>query len=196
MDNGMNFKPTTPPPIDTSNTSMFSNNVVIALLVIVIFGFLGINLLVISGNAIKTLTDLFGPVILKVTSMLGYSTGHLVNTTADVVADGAKLGIDIAEGTTQSIGNLLKDASKGGMDESDKRNLEKALTPKQCSKTASPEPDKSSNVIQTAISSKKAGWCFIGEDNGARGCVAVDEHDKCMSGQIFPSKETCLAPSN
>lgn len=184
-----------PPPMNTNTeTSVFSNKVIIGLLVLLIFAFLGINLLVISGNAIKQLTDIFGPIVLKVATMLGYSTGHLVNTTADVTADTAKLGIDIAEGTAQSIGNLLKDASKGGMDESDKRNLEKALTPNHCPKPSSPEPDKSSNVIQSAISSKKNGWCFVGEDNGTRGCVSVNEHDKCMSGQIFPSKEVCLAP--
>jgi hypothetical protein len=185
-----------PPPMNTNtDTSVFSNKVIIALLALLIFAFLGINLLVISGNAIKQLTDMFGPIVINVAKMLGYSTGHLVNTTADVTADTAKLGIDIAEGTAQSIGNLLKDASKGGMDESDKQNLEKALTPSNCPKPPSPEPDKSSNVIQSAISSKKNGWCFVGEDNGTRGCVSVDEHDKCMSGQIFPSKETCLAPT-
>ena len=183
------------PPMNTNtDTSVFSNKVIIGLLVLLIFAFLGINLLVISGDVIKQLVDIFGPIVLNVASMLGYSTGHLVNTTADVTADTAKLGIDIAEGTAQSIGNLLKDASKGGMDESDKQNLEKALTPNHCPKPSSPEPDKSSNVIQSAISSKKNGWCFVGEDNGTRGCVSVDEHDKCMSGQIFPSKEVCLAP--
>jgi hypothetical protein len=174
------------------STPMFSNSFTIFLLVVVIFAFLGINLLVISGNAIKQLTDIFGPIVLKVGSMLGYSTGHLVNTTADIGADTAKLGIDIAEGTAQSVGNLLKNASKGGMDEEEKQRLEKALSPSNCPKS-SPEPDKSSNPIQTAITSKKTGWCLVGEDNGARGCVSVNEHDKCMSGQIFPSKEACLS---
>lgn len=191
MDNATPYNNTTP---SSTNTNMFSNSFTIFLLVIVVFTFLGINLLVISGNAINKLGEIFGPVVFKVATMLGYSTGHLLNTTADIGADTAKLGIDIAEGTAQSIGNLLKDASKGGMDEAEKQRLEKALTPRNCPKSSSPEPDKSSNVIQTAISSKKNGWCFVGEDNGARGCVSVGEHDKCMSGQIFPSKEMCLAP--
>lgn len=182
-------------PIQPVNSNMFSNrnNIIMILLVLLIFMFLGINLLVLSGNAIKALTDIFGPVIFKVITMFGYSTGHLVSTTADVSSDAAKLGIDIAEGTAHSVGNLLKDASKGGMDESDKQNLEKALTPSNCPKKA-PEPDKSSNSIQTTISSKKNGWCLVGDDNGTRGCVLVDEHDKCMSGQIFPSKESCMNP--
>jgi hypothetical protein len=174
---------------------MFSdqNTIIIVLLVLFILTFLGINLLIVSGNALKVLAEIFGPVVLNVASMLGYSTGQLVNTTADITADTAKLGVDIAEGTAHSIGNLLKDASKGGMDETDRQNLEKALTPSNCPKSIpSPEPDKSTNVIQSAITSKKNGWCLVGEDNGTRGCVRVDEHDKCMSGQIFPSKMNCL----
>jgi len=183
----------------TGNSSMFSgqNGIIIFLLILLIFSFLGINLLIISGNALKTLSGIFGPVVLEVASMLGYSTGHLVNTAADIGGDTAKLGVDIAEGTAHSIGDLLKNASKGGMDESEKRNLEKALTPSNCpTSTSSPQPNNSTNPIQSSISSKKGGWCLVGEDNGARGCVLVDDHDKCMSGQIFPSKEVCLSPGN
>ena len=129
--------------------------------------------------------------------MLGYSTGHFVNTTADLSADAAKLGVDIAEGTANSIGNLMKNASKGGMDEADRLNLEKALSSPHCpTQTTAPpvEPDKSSNVIQNPISAKKGGWCLVGDDEGVRGCIRVEEHDKCMSGQIFPSKEVCMNP--
>ena len=193
------IQPTSPASIPSSvKTNVFSdqNTIIIALLVLVIFAFLGINLLVVSGNALKTMADIFGPVVLKVAAMLGYSTGELVNTTADITADTAKFGVDIAEGTIQSIGNLLKDASKGGMSETDKQNLEKALTPSNCPTPApSPEPDKATNTIQNPIASKKSGWCLVGEDNGIRGCVRVDEHDKCMSGQIFPSKMNCLQPA-
>ena len=174
------------------------NNIIIILLLLLFFSFLGINLLIISGNALKTLVEIFGPVVLKVAAMLGYSTGHFVNTTADLSTDAAKLGLDIADGTAHSIGDLMKNASKGGMDENDRQNLEKALMPPRCpTQTPAPpvEPDKSSNTIQNPISAtKKGGWCLIGEDAGVRGCIRVEEHDKCMSGQIFPSKEVCMNP--
>lgn len=132
--------------------------------------------------------------------MFGYSTGQLLDTTADVSSDAAKLGIDIADGTVHSIGDLLKNSTKGGMSEEDRRSLEKALTPSNkgnCSKEEHPpEPDKSTNTIQNPISAKKSSWCLIGEDDGVRGCVAIEEHDKCMSGQIFPSREKCMNPNN
>jgi hypothetical protein len=90
----------------------------------------------------------------------------------------------------------MKNASKGGMDESDRVTLEKALTSPHCPTQPPPpvEPDKSSNVIQNPIAAKKGGWCLVGDDEGVRGCIRVEEHDKCMSGQIFPSKEVCMNP--
>lgn len=190
--------PAPPALADNSGENMFSsrNNIIIILLLLLFFSFLGINFLIISGNALKTLAEIFGPVVLKVAAMLGYSTGHFVNTTADLSADAAKLGLDIAEGTANSIGDLMKNASKGGMDEADRVNLEKVLTSPHCPTQPPPpvEPDKSSNAIQNPIAAKKGGWCLVGEDAGARGCIRIEEHDKCMSGQIFPSKEVCMNP--
>jgi hypothetical protein len=58
-----------------------------------------------------------------------------------------------------------------------------------------PEADDSYSKIQTSKSSGKSGWCFIGEDRGFRSCVEVGENDKCMSGDIFKSKEICENPT-
>jgi hypothetical protein len=44
-------------------------------------------------------------------------------------------------------------------------------------------------------SAGKSGWCFIGEDRGFRSCALVNEGDKCMSGDIFPSQELCINPN-
>ena len=152
-------------------------------------------MLVISGNLLEELSKIFGPTFKNIASILGYSTGELVETTADVGADAAKFGIDIAEGSIHSIGKLLKTASGGGLNEPQRKNLELALSPPKQNTTTpgqSPEPSQSADSIHRSISSKKGGWCFIGEDAGSRGCVSVDEHDKCMSGQIFPSRESCM----
>jgi hypothetical protein len=174
---------------------MFSNKngIIIFLLVLVILSFLGINMLIISGNVLEELSKIFGPTVKHVASMLGYSTGELVETTADVGADAAKLGIDIAEGSAQSVAKLLKNASESGLNEAQRKNLKLSISsPKQNRDDKSPEPSQSADSIHRSISSKKGGWCFIGEDAGSRGCVSIDEHDKCMSGQIFPSKESCV----
>jgi len=48
------------------------------------------------------------PLIYQILSIFGYTAGTVINTTADVVADTSKFGIDIAEGSVKNIGNLLK----------------------------------------------------------------------------------------
>ena len=184
----------------TDDSSMFSNKngIIIFLLILVILSFLGINMLSISGNLLEEMSKIFGPTFKNVASILGYSTGELVETTADVGADAAKFGIDIAEGSVHSVGKLLKSASEPGLNNDIKKNLELSLSrPKSTANTPekSPEPSQSADSIHRSISSKKGGWCFVGEDAGSRGCISVDEHDKCMSGQIFPSKESCMNPS-
>jgi hypothetical protein len=55
--------------------------------------------------------------------------------------------------------------------------------------------DDSMSNIQQSKSSNKSGWCFIGEDRGFRSCIQVNENEKCMSGDIFPSQEICINPN-
>ena len=54
------------------------------------------------------------------------------------------------------------------------------------------EADDADGAIQTR---GKSGWCFIGEDRGYRSCAMVGVNDKCMSGDIFPSKQICVNPN-
>ena len=55
--------------------------------------------------------------------------------------------------------------------------------------------DDSMSNIQQSKSSSKSGWCFIGEDRGFRSCIQVNENEKCISGDIFPSQEICINPN-
>jgi len=58
-----------------------------------------------------------------------------------------------------------------------------------------PIADDSYSNIQSNKSVSKTGWCYIGEERGYRSCVQVGENDKCMSGDIFPTKDICVNPS-
>jgi len=40
----------------------------------------------------------------------------------------------------------------------------------------------------------KSGYCYIGEDRGFRSCIEVTRDMKCMSGDIFPTREVCVNP--
>jgi hypothetical protein len=44
-------------------------------------------------------------------------------------------------------------------------------------------------------SSKKVGWCLVGEYEGRRGCIEISDYDKCLSGKVFPSQEICMNPT-
>jgi len=184
------------PTFIESSESMFSNkNTIIFLLaVLLIFSFLGINILTILGNIIQTFIQIIGPLVSQILSIFGYTTGTVLNKTADIVADTAKSGIDIAEGSIQSVGNILRDASNPHVDENAKRNLDTALNDGRILK-GEPSADSSENPIQKPITSGKQSWCLVGEYQGKRGCIEVNQHDRCLSGQVFPSQKMCLNPT-
>ena len=41
----------------------------------------------------------------------------------------------------------------------------------------------------------KAGYCFIGEEQGQRSCAPVGANDQCMSGDVFPTNDVCMNPN-
>ena len=179
-----------------SNDSSFLNKnmLIIALVILLILSFLGINLLNIFGDFVQTIINIFGPLFSQILSVFGYTTGTIINKSADIVSDTAKFGIDVAEGSIQSIGDLLKNASERNVDPTSKRQLDLTLNTSKF-KLAKSEPDNSSSPIQKPISSNKVGWCLVGEYEGKRGCVEVTDQHKCLSGQIFPDKKMCLNPT-
>jgi len=54
-------------------------------------------------------------------------------------------------------------------------------------------PQKNNNSIIKPTNKK--GYCYIGTDRTYRSCVKVEDSDKCMSGQIFPTKDLCINPN-
>ena len=179
---------------ESPNMESFSgkNMLIIVLVGLLALSFMGFNLLDYISNVIKTIIAVFTPIIRPILSLLGYTTGSVINKTADIVSDTAKTGIDIAEGTVQSVGDMLISASKGGVDTT---QLDSALNITRQQTINDPDADTTANPIQNPISSNKVGWCLVGEVADKRGCIMVDDEAKCMSGQIFPSKKMCLNPT-
>jgi hypothetical protein len=70
-----------------------------------------------------------------------------------------------------------------------KEKLLKALN--NAAQTAEYMADDASSSIQSINKSK---WCFIGEEKGVRNCVLLNDAQKCMSGDIFPSRDICINP--
>ena len=85
-----------------------SNIIIIILVIFLILSLLGVNFLLMLGGFLDNVINGIKYYVLQFLSMIGFYTGAVINTSADIVGDTAKGGIDIAEGTVQSIGNLLQ----------------------------------------------------------------------------------------
>lgn len=168
--------------------------IIIVLLVLLSLSFLGINILTILDNFIKTIVSVLGPLVSQILSIFGYTTGSILNKTADVVGDVAKTGVDIAEGSLQSVGTILKDASRTNVDSRATNSLDNVLNVNTTVVPGQPAPTPGENPIQKPIASGKSGWCLVGEYEGKRGCISVNDYDKCLSGQVYPTEDQCRLP--
>lgn len=209
----------------------FKDMLILVLFIALILSILGINIFVGFGNFIQHVANFFKPLL----AMLGFATGTVINTTADLTSDTAKFGIDVAEGAVQDIGNLFISASDKNAIPNFKQQYNKysssliggisnaiASTPAP-TPTAIPVPvpiavptpaktmdetintpppkymneveaDTTTSNIQTTPITKKGNWCYIGDYKDRRECVDIDDADRCLSGQIFPSQQMCLNP--
>jgi hypothetical protein len=195
-------------PTQTGEMNMFSgkNLVIVVLTVLLVLSFLGINLLASMGNILQTISNIFGPLFTQILSVFGYTAGTVIDKSTDVVTDVAKSGIDLAGDTIQSAAELLKAASRGNVAADTVNQLDNSFKSGNSSKLDSainnskpglnqPVPDASVDPIQKPITAGKVNWCLVGEYQGKRGCIEVDDDSKCMSGQVFPSQNMCLNPT-
>jgi hypothetical protein len=76
------------------STSIFGNYFLIILVVILLaFPAIGMMVMSILGNTYKEFTESTSPIIQDFLKFFGYSTGTIINKSADVAADVAKTGI-------------------------------------------------------------------------------------------------------
>ena len=185
---------------NTNSDATFGiNNQVIIVILLVILGlsFLGINIFIVIGNLVDSIVKIFGPLVSQILSIFGYTTGSVLTKTADVAGTVAKTGVDLAEDSIQSVGTIMKDASRQHVNPATVAGLDGALSTQSNTFTyREPSPSTSGNPIQKPITANKTNWCLVGEYDGKRGCVEVGQQDKCMSGQIFPSQVTCMNPAS
>lgn len=161
------------------------NSIILVLVVLLILSFLGINILSIGSNLLSAVSNIVVPFFINILAFLGYTTGTLLSTSSVIVGESAKKAIDVAQDTLHESGNALVNISKTKL-------LGDSIQTGKHNNVFDPEPVSASNPV---ITKNNSGWCLVGEYKDQRGCVEVDETDKCMSGQIFPSKQACLTPT-
>lgn len=173
-----------------SNTNSRNQSYIIGILIfLLVITFLGINLMNVGTNFAQSLYNIFGPIINQVLHLLGFTAGTVINKTADVVSDAAKVTIDLSEGAVQNFGDLLIKSTNEEVLALDKKINNAPLPPQE------PKPDNTENPIQKPPSAAKKSWCLVGEYQGRRGCIEISDQDKCISGQVFPEQKMCLNPT-
>ena len=176
------------------------NTVIIVLLVVISLLLLGINIFYWLGDAASSLARFLSNIFGRFLAFFGYTTGKVLNKTADLVNDGVKLSSDIVEGTVHSVGDILVHASEDNVSNEVKGDLDRVINErhhkekhhKKHHEHFEPNSDATDSSIQQPISTKKTNWCLVGEYSGKRGCVEINEEDKCMSGSRFPTQEACM----
>jgi hypothetical protein len=114
-----------PPVPQPVKPSVPKNIIMLLIIVILAVSIFGGALFLLIGNGLDNTKKTLGPYINKVLGFLGYTTGDVINASADIVGDTAKVGVDIAEGSVQSVGSLLKTASQQGIDVETQKKIDK-----------------------------------------------------------------------
>jgi hypothetical protein len=147
-----------------------------------------------------------------------YKTGDVINKTGDSLATTVYAATDIANGGLHMFGNLLNKVAETSSTASPAYGKGSGIpfaTTKKRENFGSmlddkintggtftvdiPDGDLSTSDIQqpTSTSGKKTKWCFIGEQNGKRGCVEQDEeYAASCPGTNYSDEKTCLNPTN
>ena len=201
------------PSFPSSNTSLSGDdsgffeslknvNMTTWLLIILILAFLGFNIFVYLAKGTQDIASFFGPL----TQKLFGTTVSVAGQTVDVAAEGAKAVVGGTATTVNTGLSAVQDITPNNATSSIKSQpvqgqpttmpsdsgLNKALNNSQEQNMDYQAVEASSSVHSGA---GQSGWCFIGEDRGFRSCALVNEDDKCMSGDIFPSQELCINPN-
>jgi hypothetical protein len=180
--------------ISESKEDVFSNKnaIIVFLTILLIFSFLGINVIKNIGDLLQHIVNTIFFFIRPLLSNVTFLTGSAIDSTGDLVADASKTGIDIANGTVDSVGKLLIKASGHELAGKD---IDQTINRSTIKLPPTPKPDSTTNPIQNPISTTKTNWCLIDEYEGKRNCVEIGESQKCMSGQVFPEQKMCLNPT-
>ncbi len=173
----------------TPDAGWSAGTITTIVLIFVVLALLGLNIFTYLAKGTDLLSMLLGDTAAKVPGAIG--------NTLEMSAQGTKLGLDVVGGAVQDAGDILgKELNiHSRLGESRNRAFKDAVDRRQTDgldRYRSYEPDREDNGVQRP---HKPGWCYIGTDRGYRSCIKVSDSDKCMSGEIFPTKDICINPS-
>lgn len=185
-------------PSSTSSNWSYNNwnlNAWTIILVIIVLALLGINVFSYLANGTTIFTNVFKIILEFFYKITGKTITATANTSVAVInaaAEGGKeithLSADIVDAGLTGVQDTLKPIQRDN-------GLNHALNSSPPQKEKEHGEDYEPNEATSSIQENKSGWCFIGEESDVRTCAKVGQNDKCMSGDIFPSRDICVNPS-
>lgn len=179
---GSTFTPVVVTTTTQSSSSFSKSNIIIIILLMILISLLfKVDITNMFKEGLSKANE-FVEVFIK---KLGFTIGTVTNITSTAAIENPKVNAGIIEDhiSISGDGNAI---STGSLDTVLNGNYEKK---------SNPDPTPAESSIQKPISSNKGSWCLVGEYQGTRGCIDVNDTDMCMSGQLFPSQKMCLNPT-
>jgi hypothetical protein len=172
------------PSFTNGMTNYFTfTNILIFLLVLSLLGF---NIYAYLAKGTMTFLEFFQYTVARIFG--------LFSQTASVSAEGASASLEVAD---VGLDNIKKSVDLPGEEVDGEKEKEGPNPQEREDADVNPLTNKreTGEDYEASEATSKVGWCFVGEDRGYRSCAEVGASDKCMSGDIFPSKEICVNPS-
>ena len=126
-------------------------------------------------------------------SLLGLNVYYYLTEGVTLITKFFGDGLENTEKNIEKGAETVEKALEEKEQDSEPTKLETTLDEPRNKDEPTPSPDLSNEAdIQLA---KKAGYCYVGTLNKKRTCIEIDEDDKCMSGDIFPTRDICMNPN-
>ena len=147
------------------------------LLVIILLGFIGINIFIYLGFSIK-----------KIYGILD----KFVNTIKSILSGGKSKQKPNDKPNDKPNQKPKPNQKSPSLEKTMVDLVDEIEDPKSKLKKQEVKPDEDKTTIHT---SAKSGYCNVGSWKGIRSCVKVSNANECISGDIFPTKDICINPS-
>jgi hypothetical protein len=206
---------TNTPSLDSNSSSegMFSSWWV-SLFIILLLAFLGFNIFNYLAKGTQETNDVLSPFWTYIMSFFNYGPASITQTQPDEdnVDSDDKTGKDTDDNSQQdggkkpisaenakpnpaSVSKMSPDSAhnQNAPDNAQNTALNRALNISKQQELS--KQDYVANDSYDSTQQGKAGWCYIGSEQGYRSCSQVGEADTCMSGNIFPTQDVCVNPS-
>lgn len=193
---------------DASGESIFSSWWVL-IFIILLLAFLGFNIFNYLAKGTQATTDVLSPFRAYITSFFNYGPTSIssVQVSDEDVDDDDKdddsqqngknkpISAENAKPNMASVSKMSPDLAdnQNAPDNAQNTALNRALNVSKQQEL--PKQEYVANDSYENTQQGKAGWCYIGSEQGYRSCSQVGEADICMSGNIFPTQDVCVNPS-